>query len=312
MKVYHLATTWGIENLVMKDIDTPTPASQEVVVEVKAISINPVDAKVRAMSPVLSMICGVEDDVILWRDIAWVVSSVGEAVTDFSIGDRVFGMVNFPGVGHAYAEYVACPAAHLAMIPDSSSFEDAAASTLAALTALQALEGKVKEWDKVLIHAGSWWVGHFAIQLAKHYGATVITTCSSKNRDFVLWLWADEHIDYKTIAFEETLSDIDFVLDTLGWDNASNSLWVIRDGGILISLPAPLDESIVAKAAERNIDASFILVASQQKDIQTIAGFLADGTLKPHVSQTFSFDELAASHTAIESGRTVGKIVVTL
>ena len=127
------------------------------------------------------------------------VTEVGENVTEFKVGDRVFGMVNFPGVGNAYAEYVAAPVGHLAKMPNGFSFEQAAATTLAALTALQVLrQARVKPGDKVLIQAGSGGVGHFAIQIAKRMGAYVISTSSAKNRDFILGWGADEHIDYRT------------------------------------------------------------------------------------------------------------------
>jgi len=310
MKAYILKNTGWIENLVLQDIPTPTPAAGEVVIETKAISINPVDAKVRANTAVLSMICGVESDVILWRDVAWVVTAVWDDVTEYAIWDKVFGMVNFPWVGNAYATHIAAPAAHITKIPANTSYPQAAASTLAALTALQALQWNVKQWDRVLIHAWSGWVGHFAIQIAKHLGAHVITTCSAANRDFVLWLWADKHIDYRETAFETEVSDIDFVLDTLGGENIEKCLLVTKKWGKVISLPAPVPEETQASAQEKEINASFMLVTSDKTDIETIADYLEKWIITPHLSQTFDFDDMWEAHVAIESWRTVGKIVV--
>lgn len=205
----------------MSDIEQPELGTDEVLVQTKAISINPVDVKVRPVEEVLTMIIGEERPVILGWDIAGTVAAVGADVKDFEVGDKVFGMVNFPGHGKGYAEYVASPASHLAEMPSNTTFEDAAAATLAALTALQVLKPRVKAGDRILIHAGSGGVGHFAIQIAKNIGATVVTTSSAKNRDFLLSLGADEHIDYRQQKFEEVLKDIDFILDGMGGGTCS-------------------------------------------------------------------------------------------
>ncbi len=313
MKAIVLETAGGIENLNMAELSKPTIKRDEVLVAVKAISINPVDWKVRSIPELLTMICGETLPVILGWDISGTVVAVGEDVTKFSEGDRVFGMVNFPGRGNAYAEFVSSPEDHLALIPTNSSFEEAAATTLAALTALQVLTPRVKKGDRILIHAGSGGVGHFAIQIAKNIGATVITTSSTKNRDFVMSLGADEHIDYNTIKFEEVLSDIDFVFDMFNGDILANSVKVIKEGGTILSLPTPdVSEEIRAEAAKKNVTIEFQLVQSNGSDINTLAELLASGTVKPKVSQTFPFDKMGEAHTSLESGRTVGKIIVTL
>ena len=190
MKALVLENAGGVENLIAKEIEKPIAKGNEVLVEVKAISVNPVDYKVRTYEEALSMICGAERPVILGWDIAGVVVTLGDNVTKLEVGDTVFGMVKFPGVGNAYAEFVASPEDHLAKMPSNVSFEEAAATTLAALTALQVLETRVNKDDRVLIHAGSGGVGHFAIQIAKALGAYVITTSSAKNKDFVKSLGA--------------------------------------------------------------------------------------------------------------------------
>ncbi|QBG48936.1 NADP-dependent oxidoreductase [Verrucomicrobia bacterium S94] len=314
MKAYVLHEAGGVENLVLSDIEKPEIKADEVLVETKAISINPVDVKVRPHEEVLNMIMQTEDrPVIIGWDIAGVVAETGADVTDFKVGDKVFGMVNFPGHGKAYAEYVAAPADHLAKMPANCSFEEAAATTLAALTALQVLTGRIKADDRVLIHAGSGGVGHFAIQMAKKMGAHVITTSSAKNRDFCMAMGADEHIDYREVQFEEVLTGIDFVLDGMGGENITKSVKVIKDGGGMVSLPAPdFPEAAVQEAAARNINIEFILVQSNGDQMNTLAGMLKDGTLKPHISVTFPFDKLQDAHRQLESGRTVGKAVVTV
>ena len=313
MKAIVLEEAGSVNNLIFKDLDPPQLKPNEVMVETKAISINPVDYKVRANAPVIDMIIGTERPVILGWDIAGVITAKGDDVTAFNIGDAVFGMVNFLGHGKAYAEYVAAPEDHLAKIPKGVSFEDAAATTLAALTALQVLETRVKVGDKVLIHAGSGGVGHFAIQIAKSLGAYVITTSSGKNKDFVMSLGADAHIDYHTQKFEEELSDLDFVFDMFNGEILFNSVKVVKKGGHIISLPTPeFSDEILDLAKARDVDVSFIMVQSSGKDMRTLASMLEGGTLKPFVSETFGFKDMAKAHEYLERGRTVGKIVVKL
>lgn len=311
MKAIFIDQAGGVDEFITREVEQPNIQNDEVLVEMKAIGVNPVDYKVRANDAVMSMIYGIERPAILGWDIAGVVVGKGSDVADLEIGDRVFGMVNFVGAGKAYAEYVAAPESHLAKIPDSVSFEHAAASTLAALTALQVLSGKVNAGNRVLIHAGSGGVGHFAIQIAKHLGAHVITTTSASNKDFVLSLGADEYIDYRTQAFEEILTDIDFVFDMFNGEILLNSLKVLKQGGRMVSIPTPeFSEEIQQLASEKEISLSFQMVESSAADMKVIAQLLEDGVIEPHLSKTFSFDQMPEAHTQLESGRTVGKVVV--
>ena len=314
MKAYLLHEAGGVENLVLSQIEQPKIKADEVLVETKAISINPVDMKVRVAKEVLTMILGTEDrPVILGWDIAGIVTAVGENVSEFEVGNKVFGMVNFPGQGNAYAEYIAAPASHLALMPETTTFADAAATTLAALTALQVLQSRVKQDERILIHAGSGGVGHFAIQMAKKWGAYVIATSSAQNRDFIMSLGADEHIDYRAQKFEEVLTDLDFVLDGMGGVILEKSLQVVKEGGHIVSLPThQFPEDLQAKADQRNITLEFVLVQSNGDDMNTLKTMLETEELKPHVSNTFPFEDMKQAHLQIESGRTVGKIVVTV
>jgi NADPH:quinone reductase-like Zn-dependent oxidoreductase len=314
MKAYVLNEAGGVENLILSEIEKPEIKADEVLVQTKAISINPVDVKVRPADEFLTMILSTEDrPVILGWDISGIVVAVGKEVSGFKVGDKVFGMVNFPGQGKAYAEYVASPASHLAIMPDNVGFEEAAATTLAALTALQVLRSRIKKDDRILIHAGSGGVGHFAIQIAKGLGAYVISTSSARNRDFIMSLGADEHIDYREQKFEEVLSDIDFVLDGMGGEVLENSLKVVKAGGKIVSLPTfEYPANLLAEADRRSIKLEFVLVKSSGEDMNILKGMIKSGETKPHVSKTFPFENMADAHLQIESGRTVGKIVVTL
>jgi len=311
MKAIIVAQPGGVENLVHTQIETPVIGDNEVLVQVKAISINPVDVKTRAGKGMYGRLKTFSPLILGW-DISGVVTASNSA--QFKAGDEVFGMVNFPGHGKAYAEYVAAPAAHLALKPANISHEEAAAATLAPLTVLQTLVqfGQVKAGQRVLIHAAAGGVGHYAVQIAKHLGAYVIGTSSAANRDFVLSLGADEHIDYRSQQFEKVVSNIDFVLDTIGGDNIDRSLEVIKPGGTLVSIPSGLSEQVTEKAKAKGIRGAFILVQSNGEDMKTLADLLAQGKLRSHVSQTFPFAEMDQAHLQIESGRTVGKVVVMI
>lgn len=312
MKALLLEQAGGVENMILKDIEKPTPKENEVLLEVKAISINPVDYKVRSIEDVITMIHGEQRPVIIGWDVSGIIVAKGEKVTKFDVGDNVFGMVNFPGNGNAYAEYVSSPEDHLARIPENIPFEEAAATTLAALTALQVFKGRIKKNDRVLIHAGAGGVGHFAIQIAKQLGAYVLATSSEKNKEFVLSLGADEHIDYRKQPFEEVVKDIDFVLDSMGGEVLENSLKVMKSGGTIVSLPTPASDEIQEEAKKLNVSVEFVLVQSNGEDMHKLKEMLKNRTLKAHVSKTFPFSDMGKAHTELETGRTVGKIVVKL
>jgi len=313
MKAFILNQPGSVEELLYREIETPAPADNEVLIQVKAISINPVDVKTRAGKGVYGRIKN-EDPLIIGWDIAGIVTAAGKDVIRFKTGDEVFGMVNFPGHGKAYAEYVTAPETQLALKPSNISFEEAAAATLTALTAWQAMvhNAAVKAGQKVLIHAAAGGVGHFAVQLAKHLGAHVTGTSSAKNKDFVLSLGADAHIDYHGYEWENHPGEFDFVLDAIGGDNIDKSILVTKKGGSIISIPTGLNEHVTEKAKAKGVKGYFILVQSNGEDMQQIASLLQHGTLKAHVSETFAFEEMGAAHLQVESGRTVGKVVVTL
>jgi NADPH:quinone reductase-like Zn-dependent oxidoreductase len=164
----------------------------------------------------------------------------------------------------------------------------------------------------VLVHAASGGVGHYAVQFAKYLGAHVTGTSSAENRDFVLWLGADAHVDYKARPFEDVVKDIDFVLDAIGGEYIDRSLKVMKKGGTIISIPSGLNESVTEKAKALGINGYTIRVIPSGADMKTIAGLLEKGIVRSHVFRIFAFDEMAAAHQQIESGRTVGKVTVSL
>ena len=310
MKVIVLKEPGTTDQLEISEISIPVIQAEEVLVEVKVISINPIDIKTRKGKGRYEIL-KVENPIILGWDISGIVK---ESKSDlFKVGDEVFGMVNFPGHGKGYAEYVAAPAAHLSLKPKSITHEEAAGATLAALTAWQAiLKAGVKKGDRVLIHAAAGGVGHFAVQMAKHLGAYVVGTSSGKNKDFVLSMGADEHIDYTAHPFETQVKNIDFVLDTMGGDHIDRSLEIMNSGGTLISIPSALNAGVEEKSKAKGVNGYATFVQSSGEDMKTIAGLLEKGSIKSHISGSYTFDQMAAAHHQMESGRTVGKIVVTL
>jgi len=315
MKAFILKEVGSIENLQLIEVDKPSIKSDEVLVKVESISINPVDVKARAYDGVLQWIFGEERPAILGWDISGTVVELGSEVTDFVVGDEVFGMINFFGKGNAYAEYVASPASHLGLKPKKISHQQAAAATMAAITAYQSLVGvaKIKKNDKVLIHAASGGVGHFAVQIAKYFGAYVIGTSSSKNKDFVLSLGADEHLDYNKENFTENLSGFDIVLDTIQGETLSKSIEIVKQNGIIVTLPSPeIPQELKDKALEKQINIEFMMVASKNETIKAISHLLEIGAIKSHIHKTFSFEELGKAHLEVETNRVVGKIVVNL
>ena len=313
MKAIILKEAGGPENLVITDVALPVPQKGEVLIKVKAISINPVDIKTRKG---LALYNTLKDDqpVILGWDVAGEVVEAGEDVTLLEEGDEVFGMVNFPGHGRAYAEYVVAPAAQLAEKPELVSTQEAAAGTLAALTAWQVLidEAKLQAGEKILIHAAAGGVGHFAVQIAKYLGAHVTGTASESNYDFVKELGADEFVDYTNEKFEDTVKDMDVVFDIVGGNNPLRSVNVLKEGGRLVAIAGGITEEVKQLAESRKIKAWPYLVKSNGDDMEQIAELMEAGTIKAYIFKEYTFEEMAEAHLQIETGKTRGKIVVVL
>lgn len=308
MKAIILENAGGRENLKLTEIEKPTIKQGEVLVEVKSISINPIDVKTRSGKGAFQKLKD-ENPLILGWDISGIVVETNSS--KFKVNDEVFGMINFPGHGKGYAQFVAASENHIALKPKNISFEEAAATSLAALTALQAIEkAEPKEGQNVLIHAASGGVGHFAVQIAKYLGASVTGTSSAKNKEFVLSLGADQHIDYKNYDWENSEEKFDFILDTIGGENIDHSVKVLKKGGTIISIPSGLNEKVEEKAASVDAKGFTMMVQSNGNDMQKLAELLEKGFLKPHIYKTYHFNEMSDAHEELEKGRTVGKIVV--
>ncbi|NUY82634.1 NADP-dependent oxidoreductase [Flavobacterium sp. MAH-1] len=310
-RAYLLFEPGPISNLKLTEVDKPQPLANEILIATKAISINPVDAKSRAGKGIFGRFKD-ELPLILGWDVSGIVESVGADVTQFKPGDEVFGMVNFPGLGKAYADHVVAPADQIALKPKNISFEKAAAATLAPLTALQILEPNVKPGDKVIIQAAAGGVGHFAVQIAKILGNEVTAITSTKNIDFVKSLGADHVIDYHQTPYEDARG-FDFALDTLSGENLKKLSDTVSDGGIIYTLPSGANnEDLSENLKKRNVTLGFHMVHSDGEGMEQIADWLDSNQLKVEISQVYDFEDLPKAHESVESGRTRGKIVVRL
>jgi NADPH:quinone reductase-like Zn-dependent oxidoreductase len=305
MKQMTLHQYGDADNFVVEAAPIPTPAAGDVRVKVHAVSVNPVDYKWRRNGPFTTF------PVVLGWDISGVVDAIGAGTsTDFQVGDTVFGMVRFPQEGRAYAEYVTAPVTDIALKPEAFSHAEAAAATLAALTAHQALDAMdLKAGQKILIHAAAGGVGHYAVQLAKARGAHVIGTASAANREFVLALGADEFIDYHERPFEEQVANLDAVFDCVGGDTLPRSFAVIKPGGWLVSI---VDTPSANEAERLGVHVAQPLVHPSRADLEKIAHLADAGRLRSHVSARFPLDQVGDAHRAVETGRTIGKVVLEI
>ena len=312
--------------------DMPEPAlrDDDVLVEIHAAGVNLLDSKIRdgEFKPILPY----RPPFILGHDVAGTVVRVGSKGRQFKPGDEIYARPRDGRVG-TFAEFIAMNEADVASKPKNLSMEEAASIPLVGLTAWQVLVEKanLQKGQKVLIHAGSGGVGTFAIQLAKHLGATVATTTSTANIDLVKSLGADIVIDYKKDDFEKVLSGYDVVLNSLGADTLEKSLTVLKPGGKLISISGPPDVAfakeiganwflqqvmrllsfgIRKKAKRRRISYSFVFMRAQGEQLSKITSLIESGIVRPVMDRVFPFKETKEALAYIETGRAKGKVVV--
>lgn len=299
------------DELTLSDVPRPHITDDTVLVKVHAAGMNPVDWKTRKGLGMAKRYGDAFPLIIGW-DISGVVEGVGAQVSDFKAGDEVYGMVGFPDVGAAYAEYVLAKPAHLAHKPANISHVEASVVPLVALTSWQALfdVAGLEAGQTVLIHAAAGGVGHIATQLARWKGADVIGTASARNADFLRSIGVTQHIDYTQVNFEEVLHDIDVVYETRGYDYPVRSAKVLKDGGCLVSIERT--GTHLERDMPPRIRWQWMLVETNQAQLQRITELVEAGHIKPIVSNIFSLDELPDAHRQSESGRTRGKIAIQI
>ncbi|RWZ58879.1 NADP-dependent oxidoreductase [Halobacillus fulvus] len=299
----------GKDQLVEKNIPDPQPEDNQVIVELKATSINPIDWKVR--EGYLKDNLDFDFPITLGWDAAGIIKEVGKNVENFKTGDRVFARPDTTRFG-TYAEFVAVDENLLAHLPENIPFEEAAAVPLAGLTAWQCLVdfSDIQKGDKVLIHAGSGGVGHYAIQIAKSMGAYVAATASGENQSWVEDLGTDRFINYKEEDFSEVLQDFDIVLDTLGGEIQDKSFTILKKGGRLASIVQPPSEE---KAEEYGVKAGFVWLEPNGDKLARLAEMMKKGHLTSVIGHQFDFSEegLRKAHEVSETHHAKGKIVIS-
>ena len=296
----------GAEQLIYETAPRPVPKRGEVLIRVHAAGVNPVDWKTRQGRGVAGYLRS--PLAILGWDVSGTIAAIGPGVDSYRVGDEVFGMLRFPHMGSAYAEYATAPVTQIARKPKTLDHVHAAAVPLAALTAWQAMfdAGRLEAGQKILIHGAAGGVGHLAVQLARWKGAAVTGTASGRNSDFLRSLGADS-FDYTAGRFEKSLRGFDVVLDSLGGDIAERSFPVLEKGGILVSILGGGDE---VKARKLGLRSANILVRTDGGQLAEIASLIDAGELRPVVETILDLEQARQAHELSQSGRVRGKIVL--
>lgn len=297
----------------VNQVQEPSIGDSEVLVKVKASSVNPVDWKIRQGK--LKIITGVDFPKILGADFSGEVAEVGSSVKKYKKGDQVYGMVK-AAIGGAYAEYVKIKENYLAPKPEKLNHEEAAAIPLAGLTALQGLRdyGVLVPEQKVLINGASGGVGTFAVQIAKAIGARVTGVCSTRNRELVKSLGAADVIDYKT---EEVLKPQDkyhLIFDTQGNLSFSEAKECLYDGGIMVStLPTPgsLFHTVFSKF-DKHRSMKIFMLNPQHEDLLELNRLVEEGQLRSVIDHVYPLEEISDAHEHSEGGHAKGKIVLKI
>lgn len=330
MKAFIVNKYGGEENVVLADVAVPQIGNNDVLVRVRAASVNPVDFRTR--NGEFKQLVHYKMPLILGFDFAGIVEKVGPAVSRFKPGDEVYGLKEEERNG-SFAEFIATHESALARKPKNLSMEEAASIPLVGLTAWQALVEKtqLKLGQKVFIQAGSGGVGSLAIQLAKHIGAIVATTASNGSIGLVKDLGADIIIDYKKDDFEATLRDYDVVLNSQDSKTLEKSLRILKRGGKLVSISGPptpqyateaglpyifklimgaLSFKVRGQAKYLGVDYSFLLVRPNGDQLGKLATIIERGEVKAVIDTIYPFVDTVEAIAHVESGRAKGKVVI--
>jgi alcohol dehydrogenase len=316
----------------LAEIPAPEIGEYEVLAEIHAASINPVDFKIRDGK--VKLLVKYKMPLILGNDFSGVIAKVGAKVTRFKAGDEIYARPRKSKIG-TFADYIAIHEDDIALKPKNLSFEEAASIPLVGLTSYQALTDilQLQKGQKILIQAGAGGVGTFAIQLAKLMGATVATTASAAGADLVKTLGADEIINYKKEKFEEILKNYDAVFDTLGGEILEKSFEVIKKGGKIVSvsgLPnarfgkeygsgffktllfSAASHKLTALEKKHNAEYTFLFMKPSGEQLRIIANLIENGKIKPIIDRVLPFEDAQKAMEYAESGRAKGKIIVKI
>jgi NADPH:quinone reductase-like Zn-dependent oxidoreductase len=321
---------YGRDGLREADVPTPTVGPRDVLVDVRAASVNPLDVMVR--NGEFKQVLNYPRPFTLGHDVAGTLIEVGADVSAFKVGDEIWARPRDHRIG-TFAESIAIDAADIALKPASLSFAESAAVPLVALAAWQALVdvADVRPGQRVLVHAGAGGLGSTVIQLAHHLGAHVATTARGTDAETLTALGADEVIDYTTTDVTDVLSDHDLVLDSLGTDSVNKSMTVLKPGGLVISVAGPPDPAFATqvgkpllkpvlavlshkvrrRARRLGVRYSFLFMHADGAQLATLARLYDARDLRPVLDRTFGFDQTLQALAYLEQGKAHGKIVVT-
>jgi NADPH:quinone reductase-like Zn-dependent oxidoreductase len=298
----------GPQNIVIEEVPTPSPNQGEVLVQVAAVGVGPWDGWIRGGNSVLPQPL----PLTLGSDLCGVVVAVGPGVSNYEVGDAIFGVTN-KRFTDAYAHYAIADANMIALKPGSLDAIEAASIPVIAVTAWQALfdHGHLKSGQTVLVHGGAGGVGAYAIQFAKKAGARVITTSSAKDAAYVRTLGADVVVDYSNERFEDIAKDVDVVVDLVGADTQSRSFATLKKGGFLVSAVSAPDQAV---AKQHDVTALFFLVDVNASVLSAIAKQIDEGGITPHVGPVYQLDDVVEIHEILEGKRPrpSGKIVIAM
>jgi NADPH:quinone reductase-like Zn-dependent oxidoreductase len=297
------------EELVFTEIAKPDIQNDQVLISVVAAGLNPVDTKIRSGAHISAK--RMQLPAILGKDMSGIVEEIGENVQHLKVGDAVFGCIE-----RTYAEYVAASPELIVKKPDNLSFNDAAALSLAGLTAYQAINEhlKLRAGQRILIQSAAGGVGHLAVQFAKLNGAFVYGTASGKNSAFLAELGVDKAINYKEEQFEEIATNVDAIMDTMGGEILYRSIRCIKPGGRIVCLPSSTkdDPKAVALAKERNVALIWPMMHPDRESLQLFSDLVETAQLRIKVEKVFPLNEIVQAHEAVESHKVSGKIVVEI
>jgi NADPH:quinone reductase-like Zn-dependent oxidoreductase len=318
------------DGLRIGDIAPPALRDDDLLVRVRAASVNPLDVKTREGK--LKLLLKYRPPYVPGNDLAGVVEAVGARVTRFKVGDAVYARLDKARIG-AFAQFAAVREGAAALKPTNLDFEQAASLPLVALTAWQALVeiARLQPGQRVLIHAGSGGVGSIAIQLARHLGATVLTTVGARNVELVARLGAHVAIDYRKQRFEDVATDCDVVLDSAGGDTLLRSCACVKRGGVVVSIGdtpsaafarawglnallvaaiAWMSRKVTAAARARGARYEYLFMRPDGEQLARIAQLVEAGVIEPLVERVFPLEQLRDALAYSESGRVTGKVVV--
>jgi NADPH:quinone reductase-like Zn-dependent oxidoreductase len=302
MKAIRIHQYGDASRLKLEEVPGLSIADDQILVRIRDAGVNPIDWKIR--QGYMRQVRPASFPVTIGQDFAGEVVDVGKAITQFAVGERVFGFAQ-----GTYAEYAAAPASTVAIIPNSIDFATAAALPTAGSTAVQIIRDVVgaKPGMSILIHGAAGGVGSFASQIARDLGARVVGTATGADITYLKSLGVDKVIDYTRDRFEAKATGMDAAVDLVGGDTLSRSYAVVKKGGVLATTVQPIDESAAKRAGIRAVQ---VVMTRNAADLAELARLVEEGALKPRLDKTMSLSQAKEAQELSEAGKTQGKVIL--